>query len=111
MDADEFIEHFGKKGMRWGVSTSTRQANARTAGMGARQLKSESQRIAAAGGGVKGTLAVRREMIANGELSKQDAHAGMVRFGRNLAVGILGSAAVGAAIGTSVGKILVRNLG
>lgn len=107
MDAEEFIEHFGKKGMRWGVSNSAKQRNLRAKGMGPRQLKSEAQRVAELGGGMKGTLALRKQMLESGELSKEDAHKGTVRFGRNLALALLG----GAAVGGGIGRIAVKTLG
>lgn len=77
------LTHYGIPGMRWGQrkSRSEINANARARGLGQKQLKSEAKRIAEAGGGVKGTIRVRREMIKNGELSKEDARKGNIRFG------------------------------
>lgn len=106
---DAFLEHFGKKGMQWGVRnsrpTSAQQRDARAKGLGPNQLRGEAKRVAAAGGGIRGTLAVRREMIASGQLSKEQAHKGLVGFGRNIALGILAGAAVGAVVGNGVGKL------
>lgn len=113
-NSDIFLEHFGVKGMKWGVRrTNTRlQVQAvrtdkrTTQGKQIKKMASESKRIADAGGGLKGTLKVRREMIKSGELSKETARAGNIRIGAGLAAGIL----AGSAAGLTVGKMVKDSL-
>lgn len=97
MNSEEFLSHYGVKGMRWGVrkSKAQRQASARKKGMGVRKLKSENQRVKEAGGGLRGTQKVRKEMLSTGELSRSQYRKGTVKFGANIAAGILGGAAAG----------------
>lgn len=104
---DEYLAHFGVKGMRWGSRKSQAQQarSARARGMGPNQLRSENARVNAAGGGMRGTLKVRKEMIRTGELSKSDAHKGAVKFGRNLAIGLLAGAGAGYLMSKGVVKI------
>lgn len=77
-----------------------------TQGKQVKKMASESQRIAAAGGGLRGTLKVRKEMIESGELSREAARAGNIRIGAGLAAGIL----AGSAAGLSVAKMVKDSL-
>jgi len=98
---DDILAHFGKKGMKWGIRRTQTPAlirENRSKGLGPNQLRSESKRIAEAGGGVRGTIRVRKEMIDSGELSKTDARKGTARFGRNVAAALLAGGLAGVTI-------------
>lgn len=91
MNSEEFIEHHGVKGMRWGVRKShvKRNADARKKKMGVNQLKSEKKLVDEFGGGLKGTLAARRYLVDTGQLSISDVRKGNLRIARNVTIGLL----------------------
>jgi hypothetical protein len=91
VNSEEFIEHHGVKGMRWGVRKShvKRNADARKKKMGVNQLKSEKKLVDEFGGGLKGTLAARRYLVDTGQLSISDVRKGNLRIARNVTIGLL----------------------
>lgn len=105
IDESTYLEHYGVKGMRWGVrrnrrlqTQSAREDKRTRKGKQISSLAKESQRIQDAGGGLSGTLKVRREMIKAGELSKAQAKSGRRKMARNLTIALAGGAAVGVAL-------------
>ena len=115
-DVEDFLAHYGVLGMKWGVRNDKKRAQlaakARAKKRGPNQLRSESKRIEEAGGGMKGTVRVRKEMLKTGELSKSDARKGAARFGRNLAIGTtvgIGAAFAIKSMSGGVGETKVRD--
>lgn len=88
---EEYLEHFGVKGMHWGVRKSPAQRNAaaRKKKLGVRQLQSEKKLVDEFGGGLKGTLAARRYLVDTGQLSISDVRKGNLRIARNVTIGLL----------------------
>lgn len=95
------------RGLDAKLQAQAKSADKRTAqGKKIQSMANESARIKAAGGGLKGTVRVRREMIKSGELSKEDARKGTVRFGATITGAIL----LGGAAGTVLGKGIVKTI-
>lgn len=109
-EVNKFLKHMGVSGMKWGVRNSSNkeqaQSAARAKGLGQRQLQREGARVSAAGGGIKGTLKVRQEMLKSGELSPAQAIQGKIKFGRNVTLALL----AGGAAGAGIGALLIKNI-
>ena len=97
MQAEDFLEHFGVKGMRWGVRKSSskaqKQAKARARGFGAREAAKDPKTI-------RGTLAARKVLLDSGQLSRKDANKGLAKMGATLAAEV--------ALGFGLAAILTR---
>ena len=110
---EEFLKHYGKKGMKWGVRQDAKlqkqaaSTDKRTkTGKKVASLAKESKKVQDAGGGFKGGKAVRK---AAGSTKKQERRIKM-DLGARMAVGALVGGAGGYAIGKGVGKILFKDL-
>jgi hypothetical protein len=91
-----FLAHHGVKGQRWGVTRSAKQ-RARTRKIGDASSDPKTMRA---------TLALRKEMLKDGRLTKEQVRAGNIGFGRNLVLGMLAGGLAGAVLGKGVVKVL-----
>lgn len=80
-DVEEFLEHIGVKGMKWGH----------------RKNRSPSFRSA---------VRTRRQLVKSGKLTKKQVRRGNLGFARNLTIGLL----VGTATGLALGKLSVKGM-
>ena len=98
--AASFLEHYGVKGMKWGVRRK------RTPGQKAAQTRKNNKALAKYANDPKtlrGARRARKQMLKDGTLTKTDIRKGNLKIGANLAAGL--------AIGITLGEVAARRSG
>lgn len=137
LTSNDYLAHFGVKGMRWGVRRERRlqRANRVASGTASKRdrigfsLTDTSNASVIRNKGLQGAASVRakdsnrslssaqkqrKQMLKNNEISKAQYNAGTARFGRNLALGVLAGVGAGVLVGkavTGAPDVIIRGAG